>query len=67
MTVPGGNSEARKADRRKRLFGHTVASLERQDLIRWLRKFTNAHPNPASTTAREARRWLVELERDGGL
>ena len=66
MTAPGRDSEAQKAARRKQLFGRPVASLDRPELLRWLRKFTNAHPNPAGTMAREARRWLVELERDGG-
>lgn len=55
--------EAQKAARRRKLFGRPVASLEGPELIRWLRNFSNAHPNPAGTLAREARRWLVELER----
>ncbi len=51
--------------RRERLFGRTVVSLQGPELRRWLRNFANAHPNPASTLAREAHRWLAELERDG--
>lgn len=66
MTVRGGEQEAQAAARRKRLFGRPVTSLEGPELIRWLRNFVNAHPNPAGTLAREAHRWLVELERDGG-
>lgn len=62
----GGDREAQAAARRKRLFGHAVASLEDPELRRWLRNYMNAHPNPAGTLAREAHRWLVELERDGG-
>ena len=65
MTEPDGRGEARKAARRK-LFGRPVASLEGPELIRWLRNFSAAHPNPAGTLAREARRWLAELERDSG-
>ena len=64
MTASGGDSKARKAARRKQLFGCPVASLEGPELIRWLRKFTNDHPNPSGTLAREARRWLFELERE---
>lgn len=66
MTAPGGDSKARKAARRKQLFGRPVASLEGPELIRWLRDFANDHPNPSGTLAREARRWLLELERKGG-
>ena len=66
MTVRGGEQEAQAAARRKRLFGRPVASLEGPELIRWLRRFTDEHPNPAGTLAREARRWLLELERKGG-
>ena len=58
--------EARKAARREALFGGAVASLDGPDLIRWLRSFTDEHPNPAGTLAREARRWLLELERKRG-
>lgn len=65
-TVRGGDAEVRKADRRKRLFGRPVVSLEGHELIRWLSHFANAHPNPASMIAREAHSWLFELERDGG-
>lgn len=66
MTVFDDGRKARKAARRKPLFDRTVASLAGPELIRWLRNFTNAHPNPAGTLAREARRWLRELERDSG-
>ena len=66
MTVRDDSREVRKAARRKQLFGRPVASMEGPELIRWLRNFSNAHPNPAGTLAREARRWLVELERDDG-
>ena len=65
MTAPGDDSAARRAARRKHLFGQPVASLKGPELIRWLRNFSNAHPNPAGTLAREARRWLVELEHGG--
>ena len=65
MTVPADGREAQKAARRLRLFGRAVASLDGSELVRWLRKYTAAHPNPASTRAREAHRWLVELERGG--
>ena len=58
--------EAKKAARREALFGRAVASLEGRELIHWLRRFTDDHPNPAGTLAREARRWLLELERKGG-
>ena len=58
--------EARKAARREALFGRAVASLDGLELIHWLRRFTDEHPNPAGTLAREARRWLLELERKGG-
>ena len=58
--------EARTAARRKALFGRPVVSLDGPELIRWLRRFTDEHPNPAGTLAREARRWLLELERKGG-
>ena len=66
MTVPGEHDETRKTARRKQLFGRPVASLEGPELIRWLRNFSDAHPNPAGKLAREARRWLAELRRDGG-
>ena len=39
--------------------------MDGPELIRWLRKYTNAHPNPVGTHASEARRWLAELERGG--
>lgn len=65
MTVSEGEREAGKAARREALFGRPVASLDGLELIHWLRKFTNEHPNPAGTLAREARRWLLELERSG--
>ena len=58
--------EARKAARREALFGRAVVSLDGPELIRWLRRFTDEHPNPAGTLAREARLWLLELERKGG-
>ena len=54
MTVP--ERKARKAARRKALFGRPVVSLDGPELIRWLRRFTDEHPNPAGTLAREARR-----------
>lgn len=57
--------EAGKAARREALFGRPVASLDDVELIHWLRRFTNEHPNPAGALAREARRWLLELERHG--
>jgi hypothetical protein len=62
MTVPDCDRQARVA-RRKRLFGRPVVSMEDPELLRWLRNFANAHPNPGGTLAREARRWLAELER----
>ncbi|MDE0073567.1 MAG: hypothetical protein OXU32_06255 [Gammaproteobacteria bacterium] len=48
------------------MFSRAVASLDRRDLLLWLRKYTNEHPNPTGTRAREARLWLRELEHDGG-
>ena len=65
MTEPADGREARKAARRAQLFGRAVGSFDGPELVRWLRKYTNAHPNPAGTHAREARRWLMELERSG--
>lgn len=65
-TVFDDDHEAQKAARRRQLFGRPVASMEGPELIRWLRNFANAHPNPAGTLAREARRWLAELERAQG-
>ena len=65
MTVSAEGREARKAARRVQLFGRAVGSLDGPELVRWLRKYANAHPNPAGTRAREARGWLVELERGG--
>ena len=65
MKVPADGRDSRNAARRVKLFGRPVASLDRPELIRWLRKFTNAHPNPTGMLAREAHRWLVELERCG--
>ena len=63
MTVSADGREARTAARRVQLFGSAVGSLDGPELIRWLRKYTNAHPNPAGTHATGARRWLAELER----
>lgn len=65
MTAPTEDPEAWKAARRVQLFGRTVGSLDGPELVRWLRKYTDAHPNPSGTHAREALRWLVELERIG--
>lgn len=64
--MPGGDREARKAARREQLFGRAVASLDRAELIPWLREFTDGHPNPRGILVREANRWLAELEGTGG-
>ena len=63
--MPADGREARSAARRVKLFGRAVGSLDGPQLVRWLRKYTNAYPNPAGARAREARRWLVELESGG--
>lgn len=65
MTVSADGREARTAARRVQLFGRTVGSLDRPELVRWLRKYTDTHPNPLGTHASEALGWLVELERSG--
>ncbi len=65
MTAQTDDREVRTAARRLQLFGRTVGSLDGPELIRWLRKYTNAHPNPVGTHASEARRWLAALERGG--
>ena len=65
MTTPADGREARKAARRAQLFGRAVGSLDGPELVRWLRKYTNAHPNPAGAHAREAHSWLMELEPGG--
>ena len=59
--VSGGETEIKQA-RRVRLFGRTVASLDPAEILSWLRSFANAHPNPASESAVEARLWQAELE-----
>ncbi|MDE2984558.1 MAG: hypothetical protein OXU69_07610 [Gemmatimonadota bacterium] len=66
MTTPDAGGEPGKAVHREQLFGPAVATLDRPELLLWLRKYTNEHSNPAGTHAREARRWLLELEHGGG-
>lgn len=66
MTTRDAGGEPGKAVRRERLFGPAVATLDRTELLLWLRKYTKEHPNPTGTLAREARRWLLELEHGGG-
>lgn len=65
MTTPTEDPVARKAVRRVQLFGRAVGSMDGPELVRWLRKYTDAHPNPSGNHAREALRWLVEVERSG--
>lgn len=65
MTAPAEDPEARKAARRVRLFDRAVGSLDGPELVRWLPKYTDAHPNPTGTRTCGACRWLVELERGG--
>jgi len=65
MTTPDAGGKARRAVHRERLFSRAVASLDSDELLLCLRKYTNEHPNPTGTRAREARLWLRELERDG--
>ncbi len=65
MTTPEAGGEPGKAGQRERLFGPAVATLDGPELLLWLRKYTNEHPNPTGRHAREARRWLLELEHGG--
>lgn len=62
VTADRSSPEAVHA-RRERLFGRAVASLNTAEVRRWLRTFTNGHPNPGGEVAVEARRWLTEIER----
>ena len=59
--MSGRETETKQA-RRERLFGRTVTSLSPAEILSWLHSFANAHPNPASEGAVEARLWQAELK-----